>query len=129
MISLLALLLTCFTWLLYSILLAFEACLLHIFGLHLWCYTQLHKIFFLTSWLICVLYYFWFCQGTSVLSPIIPFSLVVIPAFIICQKSPDHIFENHPALYILAFGMVAAKVTNRLVVWYFVLFIIPYQGN
>uniref|UniRef100_A0A6M2DVT2 diacylglycerol cholinephosphotransferase n=1 Tax=Xenopsylla cheopis TaxID=163159 RepID=A0A6M2DVT2_XENCH len=54
--------------------------------------------------------------GTSVLSPIIPFSLVVIPAFIICQKSPDHIFENHPALYILAFGMVAAKVTNRLVV-------------
>ncbi|XP_026466431.1 cholinephosphotransferase 1 [Ctenocephalides felis] len=54
--------------------------------------------------------------GTSVLSPIIPFSLVVIPAFIICQKSPDNIFENHPALYILAFGMVAAKVTNRLVV-------------
>ncbi|XP_066591559.1 cholinephosphotransferase 1 isoform X2 [Prorops nasuta] len=54
--------------------------------------------------------------GTSVLSPIIPFSLVVVPAFIIYRKSTDHVYENHPALYILAFGMVASKVTNRLVV-------------
>lgn len=54
--------------------------------------------------------------GTSVLSPIIPFSLVLVPAFIIYQKSTDHVYEEHPALYILAFGMVAAKVTNRLVV-------------
>ncbi|XP_053976154.1 cholinephosphotransferase 1-like isoform X4 [Hylaeus volcanicus] len=54
--------------------------------------------------------------GTSVLSPIIPFSFVVLPAFIIYRKSAEHVYENHPALYILAFGMVAAKVTNRLVV-------------
>ncbi|XP_022921035.2 choline/ethanolaminephosphotransferase 1 isoform X2 [Onthophagus taurus] len=54
--------------------------------------------------------------GTSVLSPIIPFSAVLLPAFIIYKKSVDHIYEEHPALYILAFGMVAAKVTNRLVV-------------
>ncbi|XP_047346752.1 cholinephosphotransferase 1 isoform X3 [Vespa velutina] len=54
--------------------------------------------------------------GTSVLSPIIPFSFVVVPAFIIYRKSTEHVYENHPALYILAFGMVAAKVTNRLVV-------------
>ncbi|GLH13296.1 Uncharacterized protein GBIM_17884 [Gryllus bimaculatus] len=54
--------------------------------------------------------------GTSVLSPIIPFSLVVVPAFIIYRKSIEHVYEEHPALYILAFGMVAAKVTNRLVV-------------
>ncbi|XP_061705957.1 cholinephosphotransferase 1 isoform X3 [Cydia pomonella] len=54
--------------------------------------------------------------GTSILSPVIPFSLVVVPAFIIFQKSESHVYENHPALYILAFGMVAAKVTNRLVV-------------
>ncbi|XP_066992925.2 choline/ethanolaminephosphotransferase 1 isoform X4 [Anabrus simplex] len=54
--------------------------------------------------------------GTSVLSPVIPFSLVVVPAFIIYRKSIEHVYENHPALYILAFGMVAAKVTNRLVV-------------
>ncbi|KAL0839945.1 hypothetical protein ABMA28_016560 [Loxostege sticticalis] len=54
--------------------------------------------------------------GTSILSPVIPFSFVVVPAFIIFQKSESQVYENHPALYILAFGMVAAKVTNRLVV-------------
>ncbi|XP_034193796.1 choline/ethanolaminephosphotransferase 1 bbc isoform X9 [Osmia lignaria lignaria] len=58
----------------------------------------------------------WMMEGTSVLSPIIPFSFVVVPAFIIYRKSAEHVYENHPALYILAFGMVAAKVTNRLVV-------------
>nr|XP_050846161.1 choline/ethanolaminephosphotransferase 1 isoform X10 [Vespula vulgaris] len=58
----------------------------------------------------------WMMEGTSVLSPIIPFSFVVVPAFIIYRKSTEHVYENHPALYILAFGMVAAKVTNRLVV-------------
>jgi hypothetical protein len=55
-------------------------------------------------------------QGTSVLSPIIPFGFVVVPAYTIYRKSAEHVYENHPALYILAFGMVAAKVTNKLVV-------------
>ena len=55
-------------------------------------------------------------QGTSVLSPIIPISLVLLPAYIIHQKSPDHIFESQPVLYVMAFGLVAAKVTNKLVV-------------
>ncbi|XP_058464944.1 cholinephosphotransferase 1 isoform X8 [Malaya genurostris] len=54
--------------------------------------------------------------GTSVLSPIIPFLFVVVPAYVISQKSIDHIYENHPSLYIMAFGMITAKVTNRLVV-------------
>ncbi|XP_011331571.1 cholinephosphotransferase 1 isoform X6 [Ooceraea biroi] len=54
--------------------------------------------------------------GTSVLSPIIPFGFVVVPAYTIYRKSVEHVYENHPALYILAFGMVAAKVTNKLVV-------------
>lgn len=54
--------------------------------------------------------------GTSVLSPVIPFSMVLVPAFIIYRKSIENVYEQHPALYILAFGMVAAKVTNRLVV-------------
>ncbi|XP_023246240.1 choline/ethanolaminephosphotransferase 1 isoform X2 [Copidosoma floridanum] len=58
----------------------------------------------------------WTKEGTSVLSPIIPFSFVVVPAFIIYRKSAEHVYENHPVLYILSFGMVAAKVTNRLVV-------------
>uniref|UniRef100_A0A1B6IUG1 diacylglycerol cholinephosphotransferase n=1 Tax=Homalodisca liturata TaxID=320908 RepID=A0A1B6IUG1_9HEMI len=54
--------------------------------------------------------------GTSVLSPVIPLSLVVVPAFIIWRKSEQNLYENHPCLYVLAFGLVAAKVTNRLVV-------------
>lgn len=60
----------------------------------------------------------WFAllQGTSVLSPIIPLSLVIVPAFIIWKKSEQNLYENHPVLYIFAFGLVAAKVTNRLVV-------------
>ncbi|XP_057662573.1 choline/ethanolaminephosphotransferase 1 isoform X5 [Diorhabda carinulata] len=58
----------------------------------------------------------WSTKGTSVLSPIIPFSMVLVPAFIIYKKSTQEIYQNHPALYILAFGFVAAKVTNRLVV-------------
>ncbi|XP_064481141.1 choline/ethanolaminephosphotransferase 1-like isoform X8 [Ornithodoros turicata] len=58
----------------------------------------------------------WATKGTSVLSPCIPIALVVLPAFIIYQKSTMHVYENHPCLYIVAFGMVAAKVTNRLVV-------------
>lgn len=55
-------------------------------------------------------------KGTSVLSPAIPLALVVVPAYIIACKSESHIFEQHPCLYILAFGIVTAKVTNRLVV-------------
>jgi hypothetical protein len=47
---------------------------------------------------------------------VIPFSAVIVPAFIIYRKSIEHVYENNPALYILAFGMAAAKVTNKLVV-------------
>lgn len=55
-------------------------------------------------------------QGTSVISPIIPLVAVVLAAFIISQKSVDHVFETYPSLYIITFGMVSAKVTNKLVV-------------
>ncbi|XP_035218097.1 choline/ethanolaminephosphotransferase 1-like [Stegodyphus dumicola] len=54
--------------------------------------------------------------GTSVLSPSIPIGIVITLAFMIYQKSTENIYENHPCLYILAFGIVAAKVTNKLVV-------------
>jgi len=58
-----------------------------------------------------------FCpKGTSVLSPVIPFGLVVVPAVVISAMSTQQVYENNPCLYILAFGMVAAKVTNKLVV-------------
>uniref|UniRef100_A0A0A9X3L2 Choline/ethanolaminephosphotransferase 1 n=1 Tax=Lygus hesperus TaxID=30085 RepID=A0A0A9X3L2_LYGHE len=54
--------------------------------------------------------------GTSVLSPVIPLSLVVVPAYIIYRKSTNLLYENNPVLYIMSFGLVGAKVTNRLVV-------------
>lgn len=55
--------------------------------------------------------------GTSVLSPVIPFSLVLLPAMIIAGNGPDSgIYASQPAMYILTFGLIAAKVTNRLVV-------------
>ncbi|GIZ03670.1 hypothetical protein CEXT_591191 [Caerostris extrusa] len=54
--------------------------------------------------------------GTSVLSPSIPIGIVIILSITIYQKSTENIYENHPCLYILAFGIVAAKVTNKLVV-------------
>ncbi|XP_039279157.1 choline/ethanolaminephosphotransferase 1 [Nilaparvata lugens] len=54
--------------------------------------------------------------GTSVLSPVIPLTLAVLPACIIFMKSEQNVYENNPAVYIMAFGLVAAKVTNRLVV-------------
>ncbi|XP_069963892.1 choline/ethanolaminephosphotransferase 1 isoform X6 [Bactrocera oleae] len=58
----------------------------------------------------------WQARGTSVLSPSIPLTMVILPALIIAQKSPQNIFTEHASLYILAFGMVAAKVTNKLVI-------------
>ncbi|GFY70700.1 hypothetical protein TNIN_274251 [Trichonephila inaurata madagascariensis] len=54
--------------------------------------------------------------GTSILSPLIPLALVIIPAFIIYQKSTTNIYEHHPGLYILAFGVVSSKIANKLVV-------------
>ncbi|XP_017132004.1 cholinephosphotransferase 1 isoform X2 [Drosophila elegans] len=54
--------------------------------------------------------------GTSVLSPSIPLTLVVLPALMIAHKSPQNIFTEHASVYIMAFGMVAAKVTNKLVI-------------
>lgn len=34
----------------------------------------------------------------------------------IYKKSTSRLFENNPCLYILAFGFVSAKITNKLVV-------------
>lgn len=54
--------------------------------------------------------------GTSILSPILPFLFVIIPAFIISEKSKSGLYLNHPVLYMLTFGLLAAKVSCRLVV-------------
>ncbi|XP_028672264.1 cholinephosphotransferase 1 [Erpetoichthys calabaricus] len=53
---------------------------------------------------------------TSVLSPGLHIGLALTLAFIIFKKSSSQLFENHPCLYILTFGFVCAKVSNKLVV-------------
>ncbi|MBN3276615.1 CEPT1 ethanolaminephosphotransferase, partial [Polyodon spathula] len=54
--------------------------------------------------------------GTSVLSPFLHIGSVIILAMMIYKKSAVQLFEKHPCLYILAFGFVSAKITNKLVV-------------
>ncbi|KAH9391280.1 hypothetical protein TYRP_006879 [Tyrophagus putrescentiae] len=53
--------------------------------------------------------------GTSILSPIIPILLVFSFTLIIYSKSTT-VFVDHVALYLVAFGFVSAKITNKLVV-------------
>ncbi|TRY57855.1 hypothetical protein DNTS_017653 [Danionella cerebrum] len=53
---------------------------------------------------------------TSVLTPGLHIGLILTLAFIIFKKSSSQLFEHHPCLYILAFGMVVAKIANKLVV-------------
>lgn len=55
-------------------------------------------------------------QDTSVLTPGLHIGLILTLAFIIFKKSSSHLFENHPCLYLLAFGMVISKISNKLVV-------------
>lgn len=55
-------------------------------------------------------------QGTSVLSPVLHIGSVIILAVMIYKKSAVQLFEKHPCLYILAFGFVSSKITNKLVV-------------
>lgn len=54
--------------------------------------------------------------GTSTIFPLFPFAAVMGMAIMVAMKSPSNVYENHPCLYLAAFGIVMAKVTNRLVV-------------
>ena len=54
--------------------------------------------------------------GTSILSPVTPLFLLVWPAYSIAYRSHSGILHSHPCLYIMCFGIMAAKVTNKLVV-------------
>jgi len=54
--------------------------------------------------------------GTSVLSPMMPLLCVIVPAGVIAYKSEQAVFHDHPILYICLFGIIGAKITNRLVV-------------
>jgi phosphatidylglycerophosphate synthase len=54
--------------------------------------------------------------GTSIISPLMPIAAVIVPAITIHIKSPTSLYETNPVLYLLTFGLVIVKVTNKLVV-------------
>ncbi|KAK4315782.1 hypothetical protein Pmani_013020 [Petrolisthes manimaculis] len=54
--------------------------------------------------------------GTSVLSPVVPLLYILVPAILIAWKSPEDLYLQNPTIYLLTFGCVSARVTNRLVV-------------
>uniref|UniRef100_A0A0P4WN09 diacylglycerol cholinephosphotransferase n=1 Tax=Scylla olivacea TaxID=85551 RepID=A0A0P4WN09_SCYOL len=59
---------------------------------------------------------FWSLKGTSVLSPVVPLIYILAPAVLIAWKSPENLYLQNPIVYLLTFGCVSARVTNRLVV-------------
>jgi len=54
--------------------------------------------------------------GSSVLCPALPLLLVLVPAYYIASNSDANILENHSVLFIMTFGMMASKATNKLIV-------------
>lgn len=67
--------------------------------------------------------------GTSVLSPSIPLLLFVIPALMIWLKSPSELYENNMCLYLLFIGLIATKITIRLIVCHMSRSEIPYVDS
>lgn len=54
--------------------------------------------------------------GTSILSPILPFLFIIVPSYVIAIKSKSGIYDSHPTLYMITFGILFAKITNKLVI-------------
>lgn len=54
--------------------------------------------------------------GTSILSPTLPFLFIIIPSYTIAIKSKSGIYDSHPTLYLITFGILFAKITNKLVI-------------
>ncbi|XGW04233.1 hypothetical protein V3C99_015411, partial [Haemonchus contortus] len=54
--------------------------------------------------------------GTSVLFPVCPLLASIVPFCMIYSKSRSAVFDENITLFVLCFGAVAAKATNRLIV-------------
>ncbi len=50
------------------------------------------------------------------ITPVIPIFLVVLPGLLIASNSSENVFEENPILFVVTWGIMAAKVTNRLIV-------------
>ena len=55
-------------------------------------------------------------QGTSVLSPGIPITAMIFMALAVRKYSISLIYDRHPVLFVMTFGIIASKLSNRLVV-------------
>lgn len=53
--------------------------------------------------------------GTSVLSPLFPITFMLLTAYLTARTSSS-LFQKHPCLFVLAFGMACSKITIKLVV-------------
>jgi len=53
---------------------------------------------------------------TSVIGPITPLLLFLVPAIYIAHNSEEFIYELNPILYIFVFGIIGSKITNKLIV-------------
>ncbi|CEF67646.1 CDP-alcohol phosphatidyltransferase family and Na+/H+ exchanger family and Cation/H+ exchanger domain-containing protein [Strongyloides ratti] len=54
--------------------------------------------------------------GTSVLFPVCPLLAACVPFWMVYFKSTTGVFEDNITLFVLCFGAVGAKATNRLVI-------------
>ncbi|EYC12645.1 hypothetical protein Y032_0046g1341 [Ancylostoma ceylanicum] len=54
--------------------------------------------------------------GTSVLFPVCPLLACIVPFAMIYSKSRSAVFDENITLFVMCFGAVAAKATNRLIV-------------
>ncbi|CAJ0608767.1 unnamed protein product [Cylicocyclus nassatus] len=54
--------------------------------------------------------------GTSVIFPLFPLLMVVVPFCMIYSRAETSVYDDHITLFMLCFGAVGAKATNRLVI-------------
>ncbi|CAJ0915996.1 unnamed protein product, partial [Mesorhabditis belari] len=54
--------------------------------------------------------------GTSVLFPLFPLLMIILPFAMIYGKSNSSVYDDHITLFVLCFGAVGSKTTNRLVI-------------
>ena len=50
------------------------------------------------------------------ITPVIPLLMVIVPAITLAVKSEENVFESYPLLFVLTFGLIASKISNKLVV-------------
>ncbi|KAL9955806.1 hypothetical protein ACROYT_G037189 [Oculina patagonica] len=54
--------------------------------------------------------------GTSVISPLFPIAVMIYMAYLTARTSSTNLFQKHPCLFVMAFGMACSKITIKLVV-------------